>query len=428
MKRRTVLIALLVAAVVVPQAALAGRPAGEVRLVPADPPNLTASTGGGEVAGPNGKIIRFAKATLTFDPPEVLDKTVMAKAPRNHASWYDPWQPWPKKGRDKKFNTIELKPSRDEERTPILGGLYRSVLKDSVVVTSADGAKTFKMGVDYKYNDDWGQIANLKGGLGAEHQAELKVGYRLALQRLDLVQVGADGKVTVKKGTSRIVCPQLPEPDAGAVALAGVYIAPWLAARNPWFDESGGLKAATKFAITEHEICLIRPAAPVKPINVEAVAGTWQKLRDGKEARIAFMGASITLGAETPAWWANLWTARNLGYPSRVIVELRRRFPKATVTPIEAFKGGTTTKYGLKMIDEKVVPAKADLLLLAFGGNDVAGPEGKPPRNPPEQFKEDMRALVRKAKAKGMEVILVVTMQQTPGSRRPSGGRHIARR
>ena len=372
----------------------------------ADPPDMTLRV----IPGPGQQ---FKEAQLAFDPPETRDLTITAKAPQDHAAHWDAWQPWPGKY-EGKMVALNIKPQTDSEGTLILGGLFRQIRTESITIKSANGSGTFRQGRDYKVNPVWGQIGNIKGRLGQPLQADLKISYRLALQRLDLVQVTAQGKVTVKKGASRIVCPQLPEPDAGCTPLAGVYIAPWEAARNPWFDESGGLKAATKFAITQREIFVVNPAPPVEPINATAVARTWQKLRDGKEARIAFMGASITLGAEAPAWWDNLWTEKNLGYPSRVVVSLRRRFPKATVTPIEAFQGGTTTKYGLKMVDEKVVPAKADLLLIAFGGNDVAGPEGRPPNNPPEKFKEDMRVMVRKAKENGMEVMLVVTMQQNP--------------
>ncbi|HOI54127.1 MAG TPA: GDSL-type esterase/lipase family protein, partial [Phycisphaerae bacterium] len=165
---------------------------------------------------------------------------------------------------------------------------------------------------------------------------------------------------------------------------------------------------------TEHEIFPVRPAAPVAPVNPAAVARTLGKLRGGKPVTIAVTGASIELGAEAPAWWADLWTEKNLGYASRVIVELRRRFPKSAITGVDAFQGGTTTEYGLKVIEEKVLPSKADLLLVGFGGNDCAGPEGGKPNNPPEKYKEDMRAIIGKAKGAGMDVIIVVTMQQNP--------------
>jgi lysophospholipase L1-like esterase len=245
-------------------------------------------------------------------------------------------------------------------------------------------------------------------------EADVKVTGRMALQRLDLVQVAPGGKVGVKKGKSCIVCPELPQADAGCAGLAGIYVAPWKAAANPNYDAAGGLKTPSPYAVTEHEILPIHPAPPVEPVNKSAVERSLKKLADGRELKIAFMGASVTLGAEAGAWWDDLWTEKNLGYPSRVVVALRRKFPRAAVAPIAAFQGGTQTKYGLEMIDKTVVPAKADLLLVDFGGNDVSGPIGKGPNNPPEQFKEDMRTIIRRAKAAGMETIIVIGERSNP--------------
>jgi len=345
---------------------------------------------------PGGQQVQFAATTLTFDGPELMERTVTEKAPGNYeASWWDPWQPWPGQGKP-----LSLKPKVDEDGTLILGGLFCQLDPASVTVSTPDGAKTFRRGEDYVFNDDWGQVGNLNGRLGAPGEAAVKLTGTIALQRLDLVQVGPGGKLSIKKGESRIVCPALPEPDPGCAALAGVYIAPW--------------KRGGRYAITEEDVFVIDPAPPVLPINKAAVARTVAKLREGGAAKIAFMGASITLGAEAGNWWDDLWTERNLGYPSRVVTRLRKRFPRATVTPIAAFQGGTKTQYGLEQMEKVVIPAGADLVLIAFGGNDAAGPVGRPPSTPVDQFKKDMQAMTRRAKQEGMEVMLVVTMQQNP--------------
>lgn len=369
-------------------------------ISPARPPDLTLTVEAGSATLPDGRTVDFAGAKLSFDPPQTNERSVTAKAPGSHATWWAPWQPWPKQG-----NPLALKPSYDEEGTLILGGLFRQIDPGSVVVTSDDGSKTFTRDEDYVLNDDWGQVGSLNDRLGKPGEADIKVTWTIALQRIDLIQANAAGKVSVKKGTSRIVCPAIPEPDADRTAIAGVYIAPW--------------QRRGRYVITQEDIYPIQPAPPVLPINKTAIADALKKLADDDEVKIAFMGASITLGAEAGSWWDDLWTEKNLGYPSRVVVGLRRRFPKATITPIAAFKGGTETKYGLEQMEEVVIPAKADLVLIAFGGNDAAGPVGRPPRNPPEQFKKDIRAMVLRAKEAGMDVILVVTMQQNPWH--PSG-------
>jgi len=357
----------------------------KIEITPSTPADLT---------------VTVAATQLRFDPPEIREIKLDSKAPRNFASWYEPWEPWPSKGLDNSPNTIDLKPVTDEEGTPILGGLFRMLIPESVAVSGADGSKTFKPGEDYQFNADWGQIANLNSRLGEEWKAELKITCRYAMQRLDLIQIDAAGKLSVKKGISKIVCPGLPEADAGCTALAGVYIAPW--------------KQGQTFSVTAENIYRINPAPPVQPINKEAVAAVRQKLAAGQDIKIAFVGDSITLGAEAGNWWADLWTERNLGYASRVVTGLQKLFPKTAITPVAAFKGAMTTKYGVEMMDKIVLPAKPDLVFISFGGNDAGGAIGKEPRNPPDQFKEDLRIMIRKSKSAGADVILVVTMQQNP--------------
>jgi lysophospholipase L1-like esterase len=398
------------------------------------PADLSITVAPGEAVLPGGTTVKFAEAKLAFDPPEIRSAELKAKAPRDYADWFAPWEPWPGKGNDGVVAALSLKPDADPSGVPILGGLFRSVVKDSVAVTSADGSKTFKMGEDYKYLSDWGQFANLGGRLGVVNVAEIKVAYKYALQRLDLVQVDAAGKVSVKKGLSAIVCPALPEADKGSAALAGIYIAPWRAADNPNFAAPGeakgageskadgeakpadGVKSAGEYAITKFEVFPIHPAPPVAPIHKEAAARTLAKLQAGGEAKIAIMGASIELGAEACHWWDEKikFTDADLAWRGRVIVTLRKRFPKATVTPIEAYEGGTQTKFGLQVLEKTVLPAKPDLVLIGFGGNDMGGAIGGKANNPPDQFKKDMLAMVQKAKAGGAEVVLVVTMQTNP--------------
>ena len=45
-------------------------------------------------------------------------------------------------------------------------------------------------------------------------------------------------------------------------------------------------------------------------MNKNTIDTTLRKLAGGQEAKIAFLGDSITVGAEAPMWWADLWTRR----------------------------------------------------------------------------------------------------------------------
>jgi len=380
-----------------------------------NPSDLGVVVGPGTVKLVNGKAVPVAETHLTFDPPELREVSIDCKAPKAYADRFSQWDPWPDAQFDpvpearKIPNAINLCPQHDDQGTLILGGLYRAFVPESVVVTTADGSRTFVKGEDWVYNRNGAQVGNFEGRLGTPGEAPLKISAKYALQRIDLVQMDASGNISVKKGVSEMLCPALPEADADHVALAGIYLAAWNAASNPWYDgQKGGLSAKTDYAISEHEIFPINPAPPVEPINKAAVAHSLQKLKDGKELKIAFVGASVTVGAETPAWWDHLWTDQNLGFPSVVVTGLRKQFPKATVTPIMASQGGTTAKYGLEMIDKVVIPAKPDVVLIDFGGNDANGAIGAPPNNPPDQFKDDMRTIIKKSKDAGAEVIIVI--------------------
>ena len=149
---------------------------------PTDPPSLAVVVHAGEVALPGGKRVIVETAKLTVDPPEMRTAAVTAKAPRLYAKWFEPWEPWPKKGKDGKACVINLTPKYDEKGVLILGGLFRAFDPATLKVTSADGSKTFVRGKDYKLTADWGQVANL-GGLGRPHVDEVKVTCRYALQK-----------------------------------------------------------------------------------------------------------------------------------------------------------------------------------------------------------------------------------------------------
>jgi len=368
---------------------------------PAEKPNLTV------ICEPGG--------ILRFDPPEIRTAERIATLPHHHyADWFESWQPWPKKGKDKKACTIELSPSHDEDNVPILGGLYRAFQADTLEVASADGTKTFTQDQDFKFNADWGQVAALTGRLGEPGAGEVKVSCRYALQRLDLVQMLPDGKLVVKKGKSSWVCPQLPEPDKGAAPLAGIYIAPWRVLDNPHFAKDAAPEAEMAYAVTQYEIFPIQPVPPAAPANPDAVVRTLEKLRAGKPVSIAFMGASVTLGAEAGAWWENQFTEKDMAYRGRVVLELRKRFPQSKITPVEAYRGGTTMPYALKVFEEIVEPAHPDLMLVCFGANDASGAVGKGPNNPPEAFREQLVSLVRRAKENNIGVVIVAGSQMNP--------------
>ncbi len=354
---------------------------------------------------------------LSFDPPETKvfearkrDGSLPA-APKDYSEDNKAWEPHP--------GTLSLTPILDEDATLILGSLFRSFQPETLSVSSEDGT-AFKRDVDFVYDEDWGRIANKAGSM----TGKVKASARAALSRLDLIQVDAAGALSVKKGESVIVCPALPEPDAGCTAVAGIYLAPWRAARNPHFDGNAkALDGATEYAITEHEICAVDPAPPTPTLHPEALSGVLSKLRAGKPVKIAFVGDSITLGAEATLWWNDQYNGGATTWRGKLVQELRTRFPGSKIEPIDAFKGGTAISYALEQLPG-VLEQKPDLVIAAFGGNDADGPIGGKPKTAPEDFGKALGSLADASRAAGADVVFVTTFPMNQWMKNGLGARY----
>ncbi|MBX3741474.1 MAG: hypothetical protein KF712_10815 [Akkermansiaceae bacterium] len=365
---------------------------------PTSPPSDKISVTAGDWKSADGATVKLPAGTLAITAPEVRKLEKTGDIPVNYLPRFESFDMWPAdKGTPGPLN---LSPARsDHGNTQILGGLYRQLVPGSLTLQSEDGSKTFKEGEDFKLHPTWPQVTNIGDKLGKPGSGKLKASYGIATQRLDLLQL-KDGKVTIKAGKSYLVCPVLPEPDAGATAIAGIYVAPW---------QTDG-----KHVISKEDIFPIRAFTPAAPVNPEGIAKSTAKLKGGEPFRIAFMGDSVTLGAEATAWTLNLWTEKNLTYASRVVTGLRKVFPSAKIEPIQAVQGGTTSKVAPQFFDEKVAPQKPDLLLIAFGLNDANSTIGGKPRVSVEEYKEGLRGVIGKARATGTEVMLVTPMQPGP--------------
>lgn len=367
-------------------------------ISPASPASdsITITAGAWKMA--DGTTVQLPAAVLKTTPPEIRKIEKTGDIPVDYLPRFESFDTWPKdKGGPGPFN---LSPDRsDQGNTQILGGLYRQLAPGSLTLQSEDGSKTYKEGEDFKLHPIWPQVTNISGRLGKPGSGKLKASYGITTQRLDLLQL-KDGKLTIKEGNSHLVCPVLPEPDPGAAAIAGVYIAPW--------QRDG------KYAITAEDIFPIRAYTPAAPVNPDALGKSMAKLKNGEALKIAFMGDSVTLGAEAAAWTLNLWTAKNLSYPSRVVTGLRQTFPSAKIEPIQAVQGGTTSQVAPQFFEEKVAPQKPDLLLIAFGLNDANSSIGGSPRVSVQNYKEGLRGVIAKARANGTEVMLVTPMQPSP--------------
>lgn len=335
--------------------------------------------------------------TLSIAPPDYTDETKTFPAPADYQPHLDNWLPWPRPNAKRKTHgAITFAPSSDEHGVLMLGLPFRQYPAEFIVVKSPNG-KAFQEGVDYKLLADYGQIMAIDGKLGKIDEDKVVVSYREVPQRLDLIQVDSSGKVTVKQGESRFVCPYLPEPDVGHTAVAGVYVAPWLDANSQ---------------LTADLILPINPADPVAPVNADAVAKTRAKLEQGKPVSIAYMGDSLTLGAEAGKWWED----NTKHWRGRFQNELKARYPESDISEIAAWRGGKGTEFGLEVLQEVVLPAKPDLLIVMMGVNDADGPstDGSKAKVPAPTYGQHLENIIKSAQDAGIEVILMTSMQPYP--------------
>lgn len=368
--------------------------ASGVEVTPGDQP-LSVNVAGH--LNEDGQHIHVSQTTLTIAPPQFEDKTTTAPTPGNYQAAWDGWLPWPKTDANAgKAGAITLSPRKDENGVLMLGLPYRQYPPEQIVVQSADGSKTYQAGRDYKLLENYSQIANLDNGLGQPLEGQVKVSYREVEQRLDLVQVDARGKASIKQGESRFVCPYMPEPDAGCIAVAGIYVAPWL----------------TKDSQLSNDLIFpIAPKAPVAPVNPDAVSQTRAKLEADQPISIAYMGDSITLGAEAGQWWRD----DTQYWRGRFQRELKKRYPNADIAEIPAWRGGRGIDFGAQQLRETVLPAKPDLLIIMMGMNDSDGPsDGSRAKVSPADFGKHLENIVKTAQDAGIEVILMTSMQPYP--------------
>ncbi|WP_309399340.1 SGNH/GDSL hydrolase family protein [Cerasicoccus maritimus] len=357
---------------------------------------LSVSVGTGTVEL-GGKTITVQPVELTVAAPVAIEKSGIFTTPDNHEKYWDAWLPWPRENPKKQtYGAITFSERNDEHGVPMLGVPYRQYPPESIFVTSEDGATTYTAGQDYLLFENSGQIANLKNRLGQPGQGKLKVNYIEVLQRLDLVQVNAQGKVSIKQGNSRFVCPHLPKPDAGCAPLAGIYVAPWQQASAP---------------LSADLVLPIQTIDPVAPFNPNSVAKTRAKLDAGKPVTIAYMGDSLTLGAEAGLWWKD----DTQHWRGRFQHTLQNRYPDADISEIAAWQGGKGTEFALQVLNETVLPAKPDLLIIMMGINDADGPsDGSRAKVAVAQYAKHMDEIITAARDAGIEVILMTSMEPYP--------------
>ncbi len=104
------------------------------------------------------------------------------------------------------------------------------------------------------------------------------------------------------------------------------------------------------------------PRWPRQAPQPAPLARSRAKLAAGGAFTVVAFGDSITHGGEA--------SAPELIYWQRWAADLRKKYPRARIEAINGATGGDTTTRGLQRLQAKVIDAKPDLVLVAFGMND----------------------------------------------------------
>ncbi|NLV74762.1 MAG: hypothetical protein GXY52_08790 [Chloroflexi bacterium] len=122
-------------------------------------------------------------------------------------------------------------------------------------------------------------------------------------------------------------------------------------------------------------------------------------LQAGGPFKVIAYGDSITAGgeaSEVPLRYQELWVA-----------ELAKRYPRAQIESENGATGGDASLQGVQRLDEKVLTRQPDLVLLAFGMNDL--------RTPKDEFVANMRTIIARIRAETpAEVMLISTFPPNP--------------
>jgi len=126
---------------------------------------------------------------------------------------------------------------------------------------------------------------------------------------------------------------------------------------------------------------------------------TVERLQTGGQFRIVAYGDSITAGGEA--------TETRLRYQERWISELARFYPRAALVSENGATGGDASYQGIERLEAKVLTRRPDLVLIAFGMNDL--------RTPKDVFISNMRTIIDRIRAETpAEVLLVSTFPPNP--------------
>ena len=151
------------------------------------------------------------------------------------------------------------------------------------------------------------------------------------------------------------------------------------------------------------------PSSPAQQISCSAtneyahldrpLLRTARRLASGEPLTIVAIGSSSTAGAGA--------SSPDASYPSRLAIELKKRFPAADITVLNRGVNGEETANMMARFDKDVFAAHPQLVLWQVGTNSVLRDR------PLQQHAEQMQQGIDELKASGADVVLI-DLQYSP--------------
>jgi lysophospholipase L1-like esterase len=263
----------------------------------------------------------------------------------------------------------------------------------SVVVKRIDGT-VLERDKDYRLDERWASLGRIDGGRIPD-KAEVLVSYHVGRMRLDGIDVTRDGKVVRVEGEPAKYGAVLPPVTADGRRVASVFMANTSKVVEPWqvFTVEGPFPEPTREEVDRRAGLVLR---------------TLDKLRRGEPVTIVAWGDSVTAGGDV---------SKDEAFPQAFAAQLRKRFPKATVTLVNAGIGATHTDMRLPNLPKDVLAHRPDLVTVEFV-NDMPYSA--------EHYRKNYERIVREIRDEGGAEVLFVTphftMPLMMGLEHPRGG------
>jgi hypothetical protein len=136
--------------------------------------------------------------------------------------------------------------------------------------------------------------------------------------------------------------------------------------------------------------------------QAEKLPSVTQKLKNNEPVSILFYGDSITVGCSASSLLriepdAPIW-------PVMIVEKLRDYYGNDNIEYINTAVGGTASGWGLENVDERVNAYNPDLVVLAFGANDV--------RTTPLKYSNNIKKIINSCRDKNPDVEFILVSPQ----------------